>query len=56
MENNDDIYNKINIIEEQIKIRLSIPSYERTEKQAIRLDNLLYELQKLYKIINKYNT
>ena len=53
MDSNNNIYNKINIIEEQIKTRLSIPPYERTEKQAIKLDNLLFELQKLYKIINK---
>ncbi len=43
--NNDnlDILAKIININEQIKIRDSIPINLRTEKQSIKLDNLLYE-------------
>ncbi len=47
--NNDnlDILAKIININEQIKIRDSIPINLRTEKQSIKLDNLLYELKQL---------
>ncbi len=51
--NNKEIINKINSINEQISIRESIPIYQRTEKQQIKLDNLLYELKQLQQLISK---
>lgn len=46
MNNND----YINYLKEQIAIRETIPYNERTEKQLIKLDNLLYELKQLCQI------
>ncbi len=51
--NKDEILTRINIINEQISIRETIPFYLRTEKQLIKLDNLMYELKKLHELINK---
>ncbi len=51
--NKDEILTKINTINEQISIRETIPFYQRTEKQLIKLDNLLYELKQLHELINK---
>lgn len=45
--NSIDILTKINYIKEQILLRESIPYNERTNKQLIKLDNLLYELKHL---------
>ena len=42
------LIHKIENLQEQIKLRQSIPESNRTEKQSIKLDNLLYELNKLY--------
>ncbi len=52
--NKQDILTKIDYINNQISIRETIPYYQRTEKQSIKLDNLLYELKQLYNIINKH--
>ncbi len=38
---------KINYLKEQIALRETIPYNERTEKQLVKLDNLLYELKEL---------
>ncbi len=51
--NKEDILIKIANINKQIAIRETIPVNLRTDKQSIKLDNLLYELSKLYDIINK---
>ncbi len=51
MESNIDIENKINNIKQQIIIRKSIPDHERTAKQSIKLDNLLYELKVLQELV-----
>ncbi len=48
MNNNNNDY--INYLKEQIAIRETIPYNERTEKQLIKLDNLLYELKQLCQI------
>jgi hypothetical protein len=42
-----DILTRINYLKEQIAIRETIPYNERTEKQLIKIDNLLYELNQL---------
>ncbi len=42
--NNNNILIKINYLKEQIALRETIPYNERTDKQRIKLDNLLYEL------------
>ena len=42
---------KIKTLEEEIKLRLSVPINFRTDKQAIKLDNLNHELNLL---INEY--
>jgi hypothetical protein len=47
MNNNINILSRINYLEEQIALRETIPYSERTEKQLIKLDNLLYELKQL---------
>ncbi len=47
-----DVLNKINNLNEQISIRETIPAYQRTEKQSIKLDNLIYELKQLYIQLN----
>jgi hypothetical protein len=47
-----DIRSKIISLNDQIKLRLSVPINQRTDKQAIKLDNLCYELNCL---IDKYN-
>jgi hypothetical protein len=49
--NNKIIYSKITILSEQIKLRLTVPNNQRTNKQSIKLDNLYYELNCL---INDY--
>ena len=51
--NKQDILNKIAYLNEQIIIRETIPLYQRTEKQLIKLDNILYELKQLNDMINK---
>jgi len=51
-DSNKIILEKIKSLNDQIKIRLSIPLNHRTDKQAIKLDNLCYELNCL---IDKYN-
>lgn len=38
---------RINYLKEQIALRESIPYNQRTNKQLIKLDNLLYELIQL---------
>lgn len=53
--NKQEIICKIANINEQIYIRETIPFYQRTEKQSIKLDNLLYELKQLYELINTNN-
>ena len=45
--NINNILLKINYLKEQIALRETIPYYERTEKQLIKLDNLQYELTQL---------
>ena len=50
MNNNINILSRINYLEEQIALRETIPYSERTEKQLIKLDNLLYELKQLSNI------
>ena len=45
--NSIDILTKINYIKEQIALRETIHYNERTNKQLIKLDNLLYELKQL---------
>ncbi len=52
-EMNKIIRSKIISLNDQIKIRLSIPINQRTDKQAVKLDNLCYELNCL---IDKYNS
>ena len=42
-----DILIRINYLKEQIAIRETIPYNELTEKQLIKIDNLLYELNQL---------
>ena len=50
-----NIENKINYIKQQIIIREAIPEHERTNKQAIKLDNLLHELKLLQEqVINNH--
>jgi hypothetical protein len=49
--NNKIIHSKIIILSEQIKLRLTVPINQRTNKQSIKLDNLYYELNCL---INDY--
>ena len=51
-DNNQIIRDKIRSLNDQIKIRLSVPLNLRTDKQAVKLDNLCYELNCL---IDKYN-
>ena len=51
--NNKIIHSKITILCEQIKLRLSVPNNQRTNKQSIKLDNLYYELNCL--ITDYYN-
>ncbi len=51
MNNNDEILKKIANINEQIILRISIPDNLRTEKQQIKLDNLLHELKQLKDLI-----
>jgi hypothetical protein len=46
--------NKIILLCEQIKLRESIPENERTIKQAIKLDNMKYELNKIYKLLDAF--
>ena len=46
--------NKIILLCEQIKLRESIPENERTIKQAIKLDNMKYELNKIYQLLDKF--
>jgi hypothetical protein len=48
--NNNTILIKINYLKEQIALRESIPYNELTDKQRIKLDNLLYELKQLSQI------
>ncbi len=52
MNNKDEILNKIAIINEQIILRISVPDNLRTEKQQIKLDNLLHELKELKEQLN----
>ncbi len=54
MNNKDDILKKIAHINEQIIIRISIPDNLRTEKQQIKLDNLLHELKELNEQLSYY--
>jgi hypothetical protein len=49
---NSNIRDKILSLNDEIKLRLSIPFYQRTDKQAVKLDNLCHELNSL---IDKYN-
>jgi hypothetical protein len=51
MESIIEIKNKINHIKQQISIRTSVPEHERTTKQSIKLDNLLYELKILQELV-----
>ena len=54
---NDDIKiykTKIVLLNEQIKLRESIPENERTAKQAIKLDNIKYELTKIYQLLDAF--
>ena len=51
-DNNKIIRDKIRSLNDQIKLRLSVPLNLRTDKQAVKLDNLCYELNCL---IDKYN-
>ncbi len=53
--NNNTILIKINYLKEQIALRESIPYNELTDKQRIKLDNLLYELKQLSQIHWKLN-
>jgi hypothetical protein len=57
--NNDDIIQlcktKLVLLNEQIKIRETISENERTHKQAIKLDNLKYELKELNKLLESYD-
>jgi len=53
--NKDEILKQIEHINEQIYIRISIPDNLRTEKQRIKLDNLLYELKELNEMLVKIN-
>jgi hypothetical protein len=46
--------NKIILLCEQIKLRESIPENERTIKQAIKLDNMKYELTKIYQLLDAF--
>lgn len=46
---------KITLLTEQIKLRESIPENERTIKQAIKLDNIKYELTKIYQLLETLN-
>ncbi len=48
--NKEELVFKIANIKEQISIRETIPIHQRTEKQSIKLDNLLYELKQLSNI------
>jgi hypothetical protein len=50
--NKHEILKRIDYINQQLSIRQTIPIYQRTNKQSIKLDNLLYELKQLYFIIN----
>lgn len=50
--NKQAVLTKINDLNEQISIRETIPFYQRTEKQSIKLDNLIYELKQLYEKLN----
>jgi hypothetical protein len=45
---------KIVLLNEQIKLRESIPENERTAKQAIKLDNIKYELTKIYQLLDAF--
>jgi len=49
---NIELTKKIKTISDNIKLRLSVPINQRTDKQAIKLDNLTHELNLL---INEYN-
>ncbi len=49
--NKEEILTKIANINYQISIRDTIPNYLRTDKQSIKLDNLLYELKQLFDIM-----
>ncbi len=53
--NKDEILKQIEHINEQIIIRISIPDNLRTEKQRIKLDNLLYDLKQLNDLLVKIN-
>jgi hypothetical protein len=48
-----EIQNKISLINEQILIRETIPTEQRTNKQNIKLDNLLHELKELNELLKK---
>ena len=43
-DNNQIMRDKIKSLNDQIKLRLSVPLNLRTDKQAVKLDNLCYEL------------
>jgi hypothetical protein len=46
MDSEIDIYkNKILLLNQQIKIRETIPENDRTNRQSIKLDNLKHELK-----------
>jgi hypothetical protein len=51
MNNKEEILKQIDNINEQIILRISIPDNLRTEKQRIKLDNLLHELKQLNDLV-----
>ncbi len=51
---NDYINNECKILDilQQIQVRMQIKQSDRTEKQIIKLDNLLHELKTLLNLLN----